>query len=63
MTTKTRNEMNELVESLGGRAASSVSKSTSILVAGPGAGSKLAKAKELGVRVCSEDEFLSEFAG
>lgn len=61
MVTKTRNEMNELVEALGGRAASSVSKSTNILVAGPGAGSKLAKAESLGVKVMTEDEFLAEY--
>lgn len=52
-----RNEVNELIERHGGRAASSVSKSTSLLVAGQKAGSKLDKATSLGVRVVSEDEF------
>lgn len=52
-----RNEMNELIERHGGRSSGSVSKSTSLLVAGDGAGSKLAKANELGVRVVNPDEF------
>lgn len=55
-----RNEMNELIESLGGRASGSVSKNTSLLVAGEGAGSKLAKAESLGVRVVTPDEFAKE---
>ena len=61
MVLRTRSEMNETVESLGGRAASSVSKSTSLLVAGPGAGSKLDRAATLGVRVMTEDEFIAEY--
>lgn len=55
-----RNEMNELIESHGGRASSSVSKNTSILVAGEGAGSKLAKAESLGVTVMTPDEFATK---
>lgn len=51
-----RNEMNELIEKHGGRASGSVSKSTSLLVAGDGAGSKLAKAEALGVSVITPDE-------
>lgn len=46
-----------LIDEYGGKAAGSVSKKTSFLVAGEKAGSKLAKAKELGVPVMTEDEF------
>ena len=53
-----RDEGNALIEKLGGKAASSVSKKTSFVVAGPKAGSKLDKAKELGIKVYNEDEFL-----
>ncbi|HEV7224227.1 MAG TPA: NAD-dependent DNA ligase LigA, partial [Pirellulales bacterium] len=52
-----REEIEELIAELGGRAASSVSKKTDYLVAGEKAGSKLDKAKSLGVAVISEDEF------
>lgn len=52
-----RNEMNELIERHGGKASGSVSKNTSLLVAGDGAGSKLAKATELGVKTVTPDEF------
>lgn len=52
-----RNEIEGLIELHGGRAASSVSKKTSFLLAGADAGSKLAKAQELGVKVLSEDDF------
>lgn len=52
-----RNEMNELIERAGGKASSSISKNTALLVAGERAGSKLAKAEALGVRTISPDEF------
>ena len=54
----TRQEIKERVEYLGGKTAVSVSKKTSYLVVGPGAGSKLKKAEDLAVSIISEDEFL-----
>ena len=53
-----REEFEELIERNGGRAAGSVSKKTSYVLAGVDAGTKLVKAKELGVKVISEADFL-----
>ncbi|MCI3220636.1 NAD-dependent DNA ligase LigA [Streptomyces sp. NP-1717] len=52
-----RNQMNELIERAGGKSSSSVSKRTSLLVAGENAGSKREKAEQLGTRVMAPDEF------
>lgn len=52
-----RREIETLIEAYGGKAASSVSKKTALVVAGDKAGSKLAKAQELGIPVVTEDEF------
>ena len=54
-----RDDAEAFVINMGGKAAGSVSKHTSILVAGPGAGSKLEKATQLGVRIMTEEEFLA----
>ena len=53
----TRKAAQELVESRGARVSSSVSKNTDYVIVGTGAGSKLTKAKELGVSLLSEQEF------
>ncbi len=53
-----RKEAQEMVEQRGGRATGSVSKKTDYLVAGDEAGSKLDKAKQLGIAIFTEDEFL-----
>ncbi|NRQ34662.1 NAD-dependent DNA ligase LigA [Nonomuraea sp. NN258] len=57
LETLSRNEMNELIERAGGKASSSVSAKTSLLVAGEKAGSKRAKAESLGVRIATPEEF------
>ncbi|MEK6698390.1 MAG: NAD-dependent DNA ligase LigA [Nitrospirota bacterium] len=54
---KSRDEIEELIERLGGRAAGSVSKKTSYVLAGADPGSKYEKAKSLGVKILTEDEF------
>ena len=52
-----RDEIKKLIKELGGRASGSISKNTDFLVAGEKAGSKLTKAKELGVKVMTEQDF------
>jgi DNA ligase (NAD+) len=58
LPTMGRQAIEELIVKLGGKASGSVSKKTAFVVAGEEAGSKLAKAKELGVEVIDEAEFL-----
>lgn len=53
-----RKEAQELIEKNGGKAAGSVSKKTSYVLAGENAGSKLTKAEQLGIPVITEEEFL-----
>ena len=53
----TRDEAAELIEKRAGKVSGSVSKKTSVVVAGENAGSKLTKAQSLGIRIISEAEF------
>ena len=52
-----RKEAEEIIEKFGGKTSGSVSKKTSFVLAGEDSGSKLTKARELGIRVITEDEF------
>ena len=52
-----RSEAAEIIENLGGEVMSGVSKLTTVVLAGEEAGSKLDKAKSLGIRIMSEEEF------
>ena len=57
ITRFTRSEASEIIENMGGKTSSSVSKKTDYVLAGEAAGSKLAKANALGIKVISEEEF------
>lgn len=58
LPTLKRNQAKEIIELRGGKATSSVSKSTTFVLAGEEAGSKLTKANDLGIKVIDEDMFL-----
>lgn len=60
LETVTREEATEIIENLGGKTSSSVSKRTSVLVVGDSPGSKYDKAKELGITIWTEKEFLEK---
>jgi DNA ligase (NAD+) len=63
LETMSRDEAKAQAERLGARPAGSVSAKTDLVVAGPGAGSKLKKAEELGIRVIGEQEWAKIVAG
>ena len=58
LPTLKRNDAKEMIEKRGGKSTSSVSKSTSFVLAGEEAGSKLTKANDLGIKVIDEEKFL-----
>ena len=58
LRTFSRDEAKERIESLGGHVASNVSNNTDFVVAGEEPGAKARKAKEIGVKLINEDEFL-----
>ena len=59
LNTMSRAEAEKAIVDNGGKAAGSVSKKTSFVLAGSDAGSKLTKAESLGIKVINEEEFLS----
>ena len=56
----TRDDAGKIIEELGGKVSSSVSKKTSVVIVGADAGSKYDKAKELGITIWNEEEFLNK---
>jgi DNA ligase (NAD+) len=63
LPTLSRGQATELIESQGGRVTSGVSKATSYVVVGEDAGSKLEKARTLGIKLLNEDELKALAAG
>ncbi|MEX0662558.1 MAG: NAD-dependent DNA ligase LigA [Balneolaceae bacterium] len=63
LPTLTRNEATEIIENYGGKTTSSVSKNTDYLLAGESAGSKLDKAKKLGIEILSEEQLFEKLKG
>jgi DNA ligase (NAD+) len=58
LSSMTRNEAKQKIESFGGKVTGSVSKMTNYVIAGSDAGSKLKKAQQLEVKVINEEEFI-----
>ena len=58
----TRDEAKIRIEELGGSVSSSVSKKTSVVIVGAEAGSKLTKARDLGITIWNEEEFLNNLS-
>ena len=58
----TRDEARDKIESLGGITTNSVSKKTDVVIVGDSPGSKYDKAKELGITIWSEEEFLNKLS-
>ena len=63
LSSLTRGEAQKLIEGQGGECLSSVTAKTTLVVAGEDAGSKLAKAQKLGVKIVGEEEFLAMVQG
>ena len=60
LTTLTRDDAKEKIEALGGNVTGSVSKKTSVVIVGDSPGSKYDKAKELGITIWNEEEFVEK---